>query len=89
MTTFPEPAWLNDIPDAAHRAAAKRRFLFRLAALYATENGMLVDLSEKIGRSRGHLHVMVNKGDPGYEACRAIEDLLGANLFPMSALVAR
>ena len=42
--TLPLPAWLDKTP-ASRRNASRRRFLLKLAALYASERGHLTDLS--------------------------------------------
>ncbi len=46
MSSFPLPFWLAVRPDP--NGLAKRRFLLRLAALFATEEGTVEALSRRI-----------------------------------------
>lgn len=60
----------------------RRKWLFRLAALYATEEGTLNALARAIGRTESTLHVILAEDRPAHSVCKAIEDLVGEGVFP-------
>jgi hypothetical protein len=52
--TLPQPRWLARLP-AADRPYARRRFLLRIAALYASEAGHATMLARQIGLATNSL----------------------------------
>lgn len=54
------PHWLRDLPTGRETTRKRTRFLLRLAALYATEEGTLSALSTSCGRPEANLRTMAH-----------------------------
>lgn len=84
--SLPLPAWLNDVP-AEIRPIERKKFLLRLAALYATPNGNLPALSAALGLNKNTLSIMaVRDGRLSPDMTLAIEALVGGDKIPRSLL---
>lgn len=59
---LPMPAWLLKMPNGYDKRRARMRFLFRVAALYASEPGDVGDLSSMLHYSRNSLAVYIHRG---------------------------
>ena len=72
------PTWLEGVPQE-DRLCARTRFLLRLAALYASENGGLGELSCLIGYESKHsLSVIISRRrSVSPEQAAAIETVVG------------
>jgi len=76
-SSLPSPHWLRLLPDGHDKRRAEIKFLLRLAALYATENGSITALSELCGREPTHLYdVIYGLNRTGAGAPRGIPPLL-------------
>ncbi len=80
--SFPEPVWLRDIPAGPDRASAQAAWAIALAAVYASRKCTLGGLAEAIGTSSNRLAIAKCRGDCPASIAEAIEDRLGADLFP-------
>lgn len=77
------PRWINEMPDGVEKNAYLNRFYIRLAALYASKDGTLADLSDLIGVNYNSLK------SQALSICRAshntkegIRKLLGDDFVP-------
>lgn len=80
--SFPLPHYLDELPaDQAQKA--KVAFLYRLAALYHNERGIVEHLSEAIGMNKGSLTTLINTGSQiTPETAVKIEKLVGRDKMP-------
>lgn len=84
-TPFPWPAFViaprvGDDPASA-TGRARTRFLLRLAALVATPEGTMSDLSEAVGLSRGTLPGYARFGEPlNADLAQRISDVTGKRI---------
>lgn len=78
------PKWLKALPEA-ERSAARQRFLVRLAALYATEQGDLAHLATAVGRSKPTITVYSTR-EPTlkpipWDVAIAMEEIAGSDVM--------
>jgi hypothetical protein len=82
------PKWMDDLPEAEKKAAIQH-FYIRLAALYATPQGLVTGLSTLVGR---HANYLSNLRVPSHGSlirpreAVAIEKVCGRDLFPREML---
>lgn len=80
------PAWLELVP-LQRREHARTRFLLRIAALYATEDGTMTRLSALLGLHENTLTATAGSRERiSPELARSIERALGEDLFPRELL---
>lgn len=84
---FPNPRWLEELPEGPAKVKARTRFLIRLAALYSSEDGFAKQMAIDIGAHRQTLNQgMLRWTTMPPWLCRKIEDTLGSDLFPVEYL---
>lgn len=83
------PAWIEGLPKK-DRARARVRFILRLAAILATQEGSISVLSQRIGMHKNTLNTMIAAGvmDNGVPVhiIKAIEKVIGVGVIPRSVL---
>jgi hypothetical protein len=79
--SWPEPAWMTEIPEA-ERNECRLRFNLALAALYANKRGSIMQFSEALGMQTTALSVAKSRAKLGAETALKIEQALGRDLFP-------
>ena len=57
---IPYPTWVDSLPDA-EKEAEKVRFRIRVAALYATREGLYAGLAERVGVSLATVGAIASK----------------------------
>jgi hypothetical protein len=82
---WPVPSWLESLPEE-ERSKALSMFYVRLAALYASEDGQLKVLSQRIGWSESAVSKAVFARQVSPKMAVEIEKTLGRNLFPRELL---
>ena len=77
--SLPIPRWLSSLPREKQHLA-RRRFLLRIAALYASEEGHATVLAEQIGlspKSLGPFMVVDSPKAVSTRTAQAIQDVTG------------
>ncbi len=85
MSPIKLPKWLSKLPKH-ERAAARTRFLLRLSALYATEDGTVKALSTLIGYTPNSLGVASGRDAIPPNAAIKIEKAVGADILTRDQL---
>jgi len=81
ISDLPMPKWFDALPEI-QKAQARVRFILRLAALYASEDGTLSELSGLLDFRRNSLGTMSkSKESLGLETILKIEALCGREKF--------
>lgn len=79
--SWPEPAWLADVP-VDERDSCRLKFYVALAALYANPDGSPIQFSKALGLSDTALSAIKSRGKIAPETALKIEHMLGRDLFP-------
>lgn len=86
---FTLPAWIERLP-ANVQGRARSKFLLKVAAVLATEEGSISVLSHRIGLHRNSLNAMIVAGtlDSGIpvNVIKAIEQTIGVGVIPRTLL---
>lgn len=86
---FTLPAWIERLP-ANVQGRARSKFLLKVAAVLATEEGSISVLSHRIGLHRNSLNAMIAAGtlDSGIpvNVIKAIEQTIGVGVIPRTLL---
>lgn len=79
------PSWIGSLPVAI-QGRAKARFLLRVAAILATEEGSISVLSHRIGMHRNSLNAMISSGQMDHgipvNVIKLIEQTIGIGVIP-------
>lgn len=78
---WPEPQWLVDAPDS-ERATLCFQYYLRLACVYASPEGNLTALADRMGVTSNVLSLARHRGRCSHDIAIRIEKLLGVELFP-------
>jgi hypothetical protein len=81
------PAWLATLPESEQKVA-RRKFLLKVCAMYATPNGTMREFSSALGYNEGSLYTYF-RGDADIppKLAIAIENLVGVELAPRELLL--
>lgn len=86
---FTLPAWIERLPSSK-QGRARSKFLLKVAAVLATEEGSISVLSHRIGLHRNSLNAMITAGtlDSGIpvNVIKAIEQTIGVGVIPRTLL---
>lgn len=83
--SFPEPKWLESLPEA-DRPAARLRWILEIAAAYASPEGTMTILSRLCDKSDSTVGKAKFDGQISARLAIKIEEVLGRDIMPREVI---